>query len=110
MTDTKKVLDVLTELKFQDIFIYDVHQSHPFSDTIIIATLRNPRSLAAAIKAFKTLDEKTPLQHIEGTSDSSWVLIVLDGIILHLMTQEDRDYYHLEKLWFDYPMERFESE
>lgn len=110
MTESQTVLDVLTELKFQDIYAYDVKNHHPFTDTIIIATMRNNRSLSAAIKAFKTLHDATTELHVEGSSDSSWVLIVLGDTTLHLMSKEDRDYYHLEKLWFDYPMEEIHSE
>lgn len=109
MTETQAVLDVLTELKFQDIYAYDVHLNHPFSDTIILATMRNKRSLSAAIKALKTLSE-TAIFHVEGSDESSWVLVVYGSVTLHLMTQEDRAYYHLEKLYFDYPMEQIPSE
>lgn len=110
MTETQAVLDVLTDLKFQDIMAYDVHLNHPFSDTIILATMRNKRSLSAAIKAIKTLKEDPSNLLVEGSDDSSWVLIVYGGVTLHLLTQEDRDYYHLEKLYFDYPMEHIPSE
>lgn len=109
MTESQQVLDVLSELKFQDIIAYDVHQNHPFSDTIILATSRNKRSLGAAMKAIKSLSPE-PFLHVEGSQDSSWVLIIYGGVTMHLMTQDDRDYYHLEKLYFDFPKEHILSE
>ena len=36
-----------------------------------------------------------------GTSESGWMIIDVDGIMIHLFDEELRDYYNLEDLWND---------
>lgn len=40
---------------------------------------------------------------VEGYDDSGWVLLDFNDVVVHLMTEESRDYYRLERLWGDSP-------
>jgi len=41
----------------------------------------------------------------EGNSESHWLLIDFSEILVHIQLAEDRDYYGLERLWKDCPIE-----
>jgi ribosome-associated protein len=40
---------------------------------------------------------------IEGLVYAHWVLMDYGDLIVHIFTQETREYYELEKLWLDAP-------
>jgi len=37
--------------------------------------------------------------HIEGTSDSGWVLIDYGDVVVHIFSPEERENYALDDLW-----------
>ncbi len=40
---------------------------------------------------------------VEGYEDSGWILLDYGDVIVHLLTEESRDYYRLDRLWGDAP-------
>lgn len=103
MKSLDQTLDILADVKLTDQVVYDVRDTQPFHDYIVIATARNTRQLQACLRRFKDLESPKHALTMEGSSTSSWVLIAFEEVVVHLFTQEDRDYYDLEKLWFDRP-------
>ncbi|NNC98007.1 MAG: ribosome silencing factor [Gammaproteobacteria bacterium] len=93
----------LDENKASDIKVLDVSPLTTLTDRLVIATGRSERhnrSLAnKIIDAVKAHDIK-PLG-IEGddAGQGEWVLLDLADAIVHIMTQEKRDFYNLEGLW-----------
>ena len=51
----------------------------------------------AVVKITKALSH--PPLGIEGEDYNEWVLIDLDNIVVHIMKEETREFYQLEKLW-----------
>ena len=41
---------------------------------------------------------------IEGRSDARWILLDYADVVVHVLVDEDREYYALEKLWGDQPV------
>ena len=41
----------------------------------------------------------------EGDLDSHWILLDFSEILVHVQLAQDRDYYGLERLWKDCPIE-----
>lgn len=97
----EEVLLMLEEMKAQDIITLDVQHLTPLTDTMIIATGRSNRHVKSTaeriVEQMKAL--KMPCLGVEGLKDGEWVLIDLNGTIVHVMQQKTRDYYQLEKLW-----------
>ena len=98
---TQLVIQTLEENKANDIRELDVTGLTDITDRIIICSALSTRHLDAlrdkVVVAAKAAGEK-PLG-VDGESESGWVLIDLQDVIVHIMLPETRDFYSLEKLW-----------
>lgn len=102
MTDLlHTVYKALDGLKLQDIIVYDFRNYSPYYDYQIIATATNERQANSAINHIKQALPKDVEFHIEGHQNNRWILIDLKSIIIHVMHKEDREYYQIEKIFFE---------
>ena len=97
----KVVVDVIDELKGEEVVTLNVLEQSVDMEAIIIATGRSTqhvRGIANNIKIEAKRLNMTILG-IEGTEFNEWVLIDLGEVIVHIMTEKTRAFYKLEKLW-----------
>ncbi len=95
------VLAAIEELKGMDITRIDVSDKTSVADLMIIATGRSDRhvrSIADNVIQHAKAEGSQPLGS-EGQQAGNWVLVDLGDILVHIMTQDARDFYSLEKLW-----------
>lgn len=45
----------------------------------------------------------------EGAKDTGWMLLDYGDVVVHVFTEEQREYYNLERLWSDAPAVDFEE-
>lgn len=97
----KFVLQQLEDLKAKDITVIDVSATSDVTDTMIICTgnsKRHVRSVAEQTALAAKNAGESPLG-IEGLEGSEWVLLDLGNVVVHVMQDETRQFYELEKLW-----------
>ena len=94
------IKDALEDKKALDIVGMDLTKVSESLDYFIIATAGSQPQLNALERniAEKLLEIGVRPSSIEGPSPR-WVLVNLGAIIVHLMTQEAREFYDLESLW-----------
>ena len=79
----------------------DTRQICSFADFFIICSGESNRQIdAIQDEISKTLRKEgiTP-HHKEGTADSGWILLDIGGVIVHIFSPEQRDYYKMDELW-----------
>ena len=68
---------------------------------MIICTATSSRHVASI--AGHLLDEAKKQGHLvlgsEGQNDADWVVVDMDSVIVHIMQEQSRQLYELEKLW-----------
>ena len=92
---------VLEDMKGVDLTVIDIVGKSSIADAMIMVTgtsQRHVRSLAESVRTTAKEANHPPLG-IEGGDSSEWVLVDLGDVIVHVMTEEKRDFYSLEKLW-----------
>lgn len=97
----RRIVDLLSDRQAEDIVLLDIHEIAYFTDFFVIATALNQRHAAALIDAFdkELANEGIKSLHREGEATSGWVLVDFGGVIVHVFTPEDREFYNLEGLW-----------
>lgn len=97
----KVVINDLNDLKAANVIPLDVHQATPLTDYMVIATGNSSRHVKAIADnlVHKMKDRHQCLYSIEGDLENEWVLVDLGDVVVHIMQQRTRDFYHLEKLW-----------
>lgn len=97
------IIDKIDDLKGRDIVTLDVRGKSSITDTLIICSGNSTRHVSAIAQhlASEARHAGLPLLSVEGQSSAEWVLVDLDSVIVHVMQDEYRDFYQLEKLWGD---------
>lgn len=100
MTDLLPIVaKALNNLLLKDIRIYDFRGISPYYDYQIIASATNERQVHASIDKVMEVLPKDVSARVEGKSENRWILFDLGEMIVHVMHQETREYYQMEKLF-----------
>ncbi len=99
----KLAAKALEEKKAEDIRVIDIREISTIADFFVIANGTNQNQLQAMRDA---VDEELykagyHTKQVEGNSNSSWVLMDYNDIIVHIFSKEDRLFYDLERMWTD---------
>jgi len=97
----------LEDMKGVDLTVIDIVGKSSIADAMIVVTgtsQRHVRSMAETVR-LTAKDAGHPPLGIEGGDSSDWVLVDLGDVIVHVMTEEKREFYSLEKLWSVGPAE-----
>ncbi len=116
--ESKKILDLIAkaaeEHKGNNLEILDVTGLTVVADYFVIVSGNSKLHVDAIARGI--LDEieinNIPVKSREGNAEGGWVLIDLADIIVHVFSDEKREYYGLGKLWQDAPrvIEELKSE
>ena len=97
----KVVVDVIDELKGEEIVTLNVLEQSVDMEAIIVSTGRSIQHVRGIANNIKIEAKRLNMMvlGIEGSEFSEWVLIDLGEVIVHIMTEKTRAFYKLEKLW-----------
>ena len=104
------IIDALRGKHALDVAFIDLRSVSGFADAFIIASARsdiNARTLLDAVT--DKLDEAGTSYRVEGTESARWKLIDAGNAVIHIFNKAGREFYKLERLWGDAPMETFDD-
>ncbi len=99
-----QVARLLEEHLAEDTLVLRVGNVCSWTDYFVIATVRSQthqRGLIDRVVALLKDAETPPRNSHRHASGQGWVLIDCGGFVIHLMDKEKRDFYELEKLWWE---------
>ncbi|MEM9839845.1 MAG: ribosome silencing factor [Pseudomonadota bacterium] len=91
----------LDEEKAEDIVTIDLAGKSDVADTLVIASGRSQRHVAALADKLSRSIKDTGLgaPKTEGLPTADWVLLDAGDVIVHLFRPEVREFYNLERIW-----------
>lgn len=95
-------IEALKDVKGDKISVLDVKQHTDMMEFMVVCTGTSKRHVHALGQNVITHLKSNGLQALgsEGKgSDNDWVLVDLYDVVVHVMTEEARAFYELEKLW-----------
>ncbi len=95
------LIDKADDMKAEDIKTLDVQGKSSITDFMIVCTgtsKRHVASIADHVARQAKLAGLEPLG-VDGEAEGEWVVVDMGTTMLHIMQQEHRDLYQLEKLW-----------
>jgi ribosome-associated protein len=87
-----------------DVVVLDVAAQAGWTDRFVIATATSSTHLLGLARLVDEAIAGLGLQRLGRRStiadDDEWLLIDLGSVVVHIMTERAREFYELEKLWF----------
>lgn len=98
-----EVFKALEDKKGVDIKVLDVRHLTSITDFFVIATGTSSRHVSSLAESVEEDLDKLGIHpsHKEGHRTGEWVLIDYLDVIVHVFTEENREFYKLEKMWRD---------
>lgn len=95
------VIDKIEDMKGRDLIDLDVSGKSSITDTLLVCSGNSKRHVVSIAEnvAVKAKQAGSPPMSIEGVDTGEWVLVDFGDVIVHVMQDEARDFYQLEKLW-----------
>ena len=101
---TLKAAKALDDKKLENIVVLDLEGVTTLSDYFILATASSsPQMKAGSDAVYKELKEDGILPYAENDNDPEalWYLTDYGFLVIHIFTEEGREYYDLDKLWHE---------
>ncbi len=106
MTQIEQAIEsakILSNKKARNVSVIKIGEISSLADYMVIATGNNSthvKSLADELE-FQLKGMGVTVDHIEGHRSDSWILMDYTDVIVHVFSDEAREYYNLDHLWLD---------
>ena len=98
-----KLAKVLDEKKGQNILVLETNDVTSLADYFVLCTGTSAPQLKALADAGEVAMKQEDIlpHHIEGHRGGTWILQDYADVVVHLFSEEAREFYDLDRLWAD---------
>ena len=95
----------------RDVTIIDLREIVSYTDYFVVASAETERQTRRIVEEVldKMREEGYRPRSRRGDEGTAWISLDFLDVVVHVFTDEARDYYRLESLWRGAPQERWED-
>ncbi len=95
------VIDKADDMKATDIVLLDVRDKSSITDFMVVCTGNSKRHVTSIAEHVADQSRALAIKMLgmEGSAEGEWVIVDLGDVMLHVLQDEHRQLYQLEKLW-----------
>lgn len=99
----KTIYDALDDKKANNIVILDISELSEISDYFVICSGSNQNQVQAIADNVEEELGKKEIKgkKVEGFKNAEWILMDYSDFVIHIFSDEQREFYGLEKIWSD---------
>ena len=97
--------------KAKDIVVLDLNGLSDVTNYFVVCTGESDTQVKAIADAIDdgTREKNSKVWRKEGFDNLQWVLLDYVDVVVHVFQPKTREYYDIERLWGDAPLERIED-
>ncbi|HHC9317952.1 ribosome silencing factor [Staphylococcus aureus] len=95
--------------KGEDTISLEMKGISDMTDYFVVTHGNNERQVQAIARAVKEVanEQNIEVKRMEGYNEARWILIDLADVVVHVFHKDERNYYNIEKLYQDAPLESY---
>ena len=102
----RAIVDGLEDTKAQNIRVFNTEHLSALFERVVVASgtsNRQTKALAASVRD-SVKSRGMAVLRTEGEANGEWIIVDCGAAVVHIMQPSIRDYYHLEEIWGDKPV------
>ncbi|MBE7590051.1 ribosome silencing factor [Staphylococcus aureus] len=102
-------VDAIDNKKGEDTISLKMKGISDMTDYFVVTHGNNERQVQAIARAVKEVanEQNIEVKRMEGYNEARWILIDLADVVVHVFHKDERNYYNIEKLYQDAPLESY---
>ncbi len=102
-------VDAIDNKKGEDTISLEMKGISDMTDYFVVTHGNNERQVQAIARAVKEVanEQNIEVKRMEGYNEARWILIDLADVVVHVFHKDERNYYNIEKLYQDAPLETY---
>ena len=103
LEQAKLIVKAADSKKAQDIVCLEVTELTPLADYFVICSASNMPQIKAIAEEVEEQMSKNGFEpkKVKAHTDTQWILLDYDDVMVHIFITEAREFYKLENLWVD---------
>ncbi|HDB3872576.1 TPA: ribosome silencing factor [Staphylococcus aureus] len=102
-------VDAIDNKKGEDTISLEMKGISDMTDYFVVTHGNNERQVQAIARAVKEVanEQNIEVKRMGGYNEARWILIDLADVVVHVFHKDERNYYNIEKLYQDAPLESY---